>query len=243
MGIPGIQILHAVLWIDADRLIIGGDRAAIVLQAFVSGAGEIVPAGIVGFALDDFAAIRNGEVVLAIVAVGNATRAVQPKQIWIELDRLAVVRDGVLPSAFFRDQPLPEERLTPLAETKGVFRIDCDRLGDIGDRLVEFTLFRPRHAAAGIGPHVPGIDPDRLGVVGQRCVVFMQTVIGDATVVVGPAIFRIDLDRLGAIGNGRVVVLFALVCLAPERKGGGVLRAELDGLAVVGNRAIVILPV
>ena len=39
-----------------------------------------------------------------------------------------------------------------MAKTKGVFRIDFDRLGDIGDRLVEFTLFRPRHAAAGIGP-------------------------------------------------------------------------------------------
>ena len=130
-----------------------------------------------------------------------------------------------------------------MAETKGVFWIDCDRLGDIGDRLVEFTLFRPCHAAAGIGPRVPGIDLDRLSVVGQRCVVFMQTVIGDATVVVGPAIIRINLDRLGAIGNGRVVVLFALVCLTPVRKGGGVLRAELDGLAVVGNRAVVILPV
>ena len=180
---------------------------------------------------------------MAIVAVGNATRAVQPHQIWIELDCLAVVCDRGLPSVFFRDQPLPEERLTPLAETKGVFRIDCDRLGDIGDRLVEFTLFHPRHAAAGIGPRIPGIDPDRLGVVGQRSVVFMQTVIGDATVVVGPAIFRIDLDRLGAIGNGGDVVLLALVGLAPVRKGGGVLRAELDGLAVVGNRAVVILAV
>jgi hypothetical protein len=155
----------------------------------------------------------------------------------------SLVCDGGLPSAFFRDQPLLEERLTPLAETKGVFWIDCDRLGDIGDRLFEFTLFRPCHAVAGIGPHVPGIDFDRLGVVGQRCIVFMQTVIGDATVVVGPAIFRIDLDRLGAIGNGRAVVLLALVSLAPVRKGPGVLRAELDGLAVVGNRAVVILPV
>ena len=133
--------------------------------------------------------------------------------------------------------------MTPLAKTKGVFRIDCDRLGEIGDRLVEFTLFRPRHAAAGIGPGVSGIDPDRLGVVGQRCVVVMQTVVGDATVVVGPAIFRIDLDGLGAIRNGRAVVLFALVSLTPMRKGAGVLRAELDGLAVVGNRAIVILSV
>ena len=180
---------------------------------------------------------------MAIVAVGNATRAVQPDQIWIELDCLAVICDRGLPSALFRDQPLPEERLTPLAETKGVFRIDCDRLGDIGDRLVEFTFFRPRHAAAGIGPRVPGIDPDRLGVVGQRSVVFMQTVIVDATVVVGPAIFRIDPDRLGAVRNGGDVVLFAFVCLTPVRKGGGVLRAELDGLAVVGNRAVLILPV
>jgi hypothetical protein len=130
----------------------------------------------------------------------------------------------------FRDQPLPEERLTPLAETKGVFRIDCDRLGDIGDRLVEFPLFRPRHTAADIGPRVPGIDLDRLGVVGQRRIVFIQTVVGDATVVVGPAIFRIDLDRLGAIRNGGDVVLLALVCLAPVRNGGGV-------LCIVASRA------
>src|SRR4029450_6279162 len=136
-----------------------GDRAAMVLQAFVSDAAAIVPAGIIGFALDDPAAIRNGEVELAIVAVGNATRGVQPKQIWIELDRLAVVCDRGLPSALFRDQPLPEECLSPLAETKGIFRIDCDRLGDIGDRLVEFTLFRPRHATAGIGPPGRGSGP------------------------------------------------------------------------------------
>src|SRR5256884_447565 len=187
MGIAAIPICHAVLWIDADRLIIVGDRAAIVLQAFVSDAAAIVSAGIFGFALDDLAAIRNGEVVLAIVAVGNATRGVQPKQIWIELDRLAVVCDRGLPSAFFRNQPLLEERLTPLAETKGVFWIDCDRLGDIGDRLVEFTLFRPRHAAAGIGPHLPGIEPDRLRVGGQRSGGFLQDVVGDAAVVVCPA--------------------------------------------------------
>src|SRR6267154_2878208 len=128
-GIAAIPVRHAVPWIDADRLIIVGDRAAIVFQAFVCHAAAVVPGGIFGFALDDFAAIRNGEVVLAIVAVGNAARAVQPKQIWIELDCLAVVCDRRLPSAFFRDQPLPEECLTPLAETKGVFRIDCDRLG------------------------------------------------------------------------------------------------------------------
>src|SRR6185312_11256667 len=106
--------------------------------------------GISGLAPDDLAAIGNGEVVLAIVAVGNATCAVQPDQIWIEFDCLAVVCDGGLPSVFFRDQSLPEECLTPLSETEGVFRIDRDRLGEIGDRLVEFTLFRPRHAAAGI---------------------------------------------------------------------------------------------
>src|SRR3981189_3065007 len=124
----------AVPGMDADRLIIVGDRAGVVLQALVRDAAAIVPAGIFGFALDDLAAIRNGEIVLAIVAVGNATRAVQPNQIWIELDCLAVVCDRRLPSSFFRDQPLPEERLTPLAETKGVFRIDRDRLGDIGNR-------------------------------------------------------------------------------------------------------------
>src|SRR4030095_15020854 len=152
-------------WIDADRLIIVGDRAAIVLQAFVSDATAIVPGEIFGFALDDLAAIRTGEVESAIVAVGNATRAVRPKQTWVEPDGLAVVRDRGLPSAVFRDQPLPEERVTPLAETKGVFRIDFDRLGEIGDRLVEFPLFRPRHAAAGMGPRIPGIDPVRLGVM------------------------------------------------------------------------------
>ena len=59
-GIAAIPIRHAVLWIDADRLIIVGDRAAMVLQAFVSDAAAIIPAGIVGFALDDLAAIRNG---------------------------------------------------------------------------------------------------------------------------------------------------------------------------------------
>src|SRR5262249_49593237 len=139
IGIAAIPIRYAVPWIDADRLIVGGDRAGIVLQAFVSDAETIVPAGVSGFAPDDLAAIRNGEVVLAIVAVGDATRAVQPKQIWIEPDCLAVVCDRGLPSAFFRDQPLPEERLTPLAKTIGVFRIDCDRLGDIGDSLFEFT--------------------------------------------------------------------------------------------------------
>jgi hypothetical protein len=69
MGIAAIPIRHAVLWIAADRLIIVGDRAAIVLQAFVRDAAAIVPGGIVGVALDDLAAIRNGEVVLAIVAV------------------------------------------------------------------------------------------------------------------------------------------------------------------------------
>src|SRR6195256_5709569 len=77
IGIATIPICHAVPWIDADRLIIVGDRAGVVLQAFVSDAAAIVPAGIFGFALDDLAAIWNGEVVLAIVAVGNATRAVQ----------------------------------------------------------------------------------------------------------------------------------------------------------------------
>jgi hypothetical protein len=78
IGIAAIPVRHAVLWIDADRLIIVGDRAE---KAFVSDAAAIVPAGISEFALDDLAAIGNGEVVLAIVAVGNATRAVQPKQI------------------------------------------------------------------------------------------------------------------------------------------------------------------
>ncbi len=89
IGIAAIPVRHAILRIDADRLIIGSDRASIVLQAFVRDAEAIVPAGIFGFALDDLAAIRNGEVVLAIVAVGNATRAVKPNQIWIELDCLA----------------------------------------------------------------------------------------------------------------------------------------------------------
>src|SRR5207244_1051950 len=113
IGIAAIPMRHAVLRIDADRLIIGSDRAAIVLQAFVSDAEAIVPTGIFRLAFDDLAAIRNGEIVLAIVAEGNATRAVQPNQIWIEPDCLAVVCDRGLPSAFFCDQPLPEERLTP----------------------------------------------------------------------------------------------------------------------------------
>src|SRR5438445_443081 len=78
IGIAAIPMRHAVLRIDAGRLIIGSDRAAIVLQAFVSDAEAIVPTGIFRLAFDDLAAIRNGEIVLAIVAEANATRAVQP---------------------------------------------------------------------------------------------------------------------------------------------------------------------
>src|SRR5262249_17750196 len=126
IGIAAIPIRHAVLWIDADRLIIIGDSAAIVLQAFVSDAAAVVSVGIFGFSLDGRSPIRDGEVILLIVAVGDAARAVRPKQIWIELDGLAVVGDRGLPSAFFRDQPLPELRLPPLAKAKSVFRIDRD---------------------------------------------------------------------------------------------------------------------
>src|SRR5258707_14116775 len=83
IGIAAVPVRHAVPWIDADRLIIIGDRVAIVLKPFERHAAAIVPGGIFGFAPDDLAAIGNGEVGLAVVAVGNATRAVQPKQVWI----------------------------------------------------------------------------------------------------------------------------------------------------------------
>src|SRR2546430_4187550 len=99
IGIAAIPMRHAVLRIDADRLIIGSDRAAIVLQAFVSDAEAIVPTGIFRLAFDDLAAIRNGDVVVAIVDEGNATRAVQPNQNWIEPGSLGVDCNRVVPYA------------------------------------------------------------------------------------------------------------------------------------------------
>src|SRR5689334_10589884 len=141
MGIAAIPVGHAVRRIDADRLTVIRYRVAIVPETFERHAAAIVAGIIPGLAPDDFAAIDNGKVILAIVAVGDAARAVQPQQIRIEPDGFAVVSDGRLPPVLFRDQPLPEMRLPPLAETKGVFRIDGDGLGEIGDRPVEFTLF------------------------------------------------------------------------------------------------------
>jgi hypothetical protein len=53
----------------------------------------------------------------------------------------------------------------------GVFRIELDRLVEIGDGAVVFALFRIGAAAVAIGPSVFRIDLDRLAVVGDGTVV------------------------------------------------------------------------
>ena len=67
----------------------------------------------------------------------------------------------------------------------GVFRIQLDRFGIVGDGLVVLALETVCPAAAEVGEGVFRIQLDRFGIVGDGTVVLALAVVGVAAIVVG----------------------------------------------------------
>ena len=85
-----------------------------------------------------------------------------------------------------------------------VLRIKADRLGEIGNRLVECTFDPVDHATTEVRRGAFRVESDGLSEVGDRLVLFARIPICLATAVVCPRRFRVEPDRLGIVGNGLV---------------------------------------
>ena len=126
----------------------------------------------------------------------------------------------------------------PTVVVVGVFRVDLDRLGVIGNRLVELAFFAERRSSIAIRFIPFRSDLDRLGVVGYRLVGIALRLLSVAAIVIVASILRIELDRLRVIGYSSVVVLLGVVGEAAVAIRFIPFRADLDRLGVVGYRLV-----
>lgn len=85
----------------------------------------------------------------------------------------------------------------------GKFRIDLDRLGDVGDRPFIIAFARERIAAIFISPAGLRIDPHYFGIVGDRTVEVAFAQVDIAAVSVKTREVRVELNRFGDVGKGR----------------------------------------
>jgi hypothetical protein len=82
------------------------------------------------------------------------------------------------------------------------FRIEQDRLIEVGERAIPLALVLMAEAAAGVGESIFRIEDDRLVVVGDRTVVVaLAPLVGIPAAVIGAGVFRISRQQTAARGD------------------------------------------
>src|SRR5262249_22312103 len=113
----------------------------------------------------------------------------------------------------------------------GIFRVEPDRLIEVGGGAAGIALIVPHVAAIGIGEREFRIEPDRLVIVRDSVVEIAFFLPDIAAIIVRLRIFRIDADRLVIVGERRLgVVPLAIGDRAVVIGDGEIVALGLAGL-------------
>ena len=120
--------------------------------------------------------------------------------------------------------------------SRGVVRLDADRLAIRGDRLVELASFLQRHAKVVVSLGVVRLDADRLAIGGDRLVELALALERIADVGMGLGQVGFDADNLAIRGDRLVQLALVLERYAEVEVSPDIIRLDADRLAIRGDR-------
>jgi len=128
---------------------------------------------------------------------------------------------------------LDPERCVSAKIGDGVFWIEADRGGLVGNCGGVVALARIGQAETGVGGGAARVELDRFALVLNCAVVVGLGQVGIATVGVRRSVARVELDCLTLVGDLAVVIAPGAVCRATIGIGIGILRGEPDRCCLV----------